>query len=196
VELLDQLAGTVIYSRQSILEPPYQVQPGDTLESIAHRHQVTPELLGRINGIDPQAPLTPGEEIKVLRGPFDAEVSRDRGEMTLFLGRYYAGRFRVALGRNFPGGEGDYEVAERTLGHDFFDPRTGRAIHGADPENPFGQHWIGLRGSQITAGDNIGIHAHNPAAPDAGTGGIVLSEEQVADLHAILSIGSQIRVHR
>ncbi|HEX7375776.1 MAG TPA: hypothetical protein VF278_01625, partial [Pirellulales bacterium] len=33
--LLDRLAGTVIYSREHLLERPYEVQPGDTLDKIA-----------------------------------------------------------------------------------------------------------------------------------------------------------------
>jgi hypothetical protein len=32
-ELLDQMAGMVIYSRQHLLEQPYKVEPGDTLNT-------------------------------------------------------------------------------------------------------------------------------------------------------------------
>ncbi len=37
MDRLDQLAGTVVYSRQHMLEQPYTVQPGDTLEKVAGR---------------------------------------------------------------------------------------------------------------------------------------------------------------
>src|SRR5690606_21781627 len=116
----------------------------------ATSYQVPSEMLAKINGIPPGSELVPGEEIKVLRGPFEAKVSRERGEMTLFLGRYYAGRFAVALGGNLPAGEVEFEVAERALGHAFFDPRSGRQVSADDPQNPFQGHWIGLRGETIT----------------------------------------------
>ncbi len=44
-DLLDQLAGTVIYSRQFYLEPPYLSQPGETIEAIAQKYSVPWELL-------------------------------------------------------------------------------------------------------------------------------------------------------
>ena len=52
-ELLDQLAGTVIYSRQSYLEPAYTTQPGDTIGQIAQKYDVPWQLLAKINGLMP-----------------------------------------------------------------------------------------------------------------------------------------------
>ena len=51
-ELLDQLAGTVIYSTQNLMEPACEVQQGETLERIAQRYNVPWQLLAKINGID------------------------------------------------------------------------------------------------------------------------------------------------
>ena len=48
-ELLDQLAGTVIYSRQHLLEQPYLVRPGDTLSSIARRYGTSVEAIMAAN---------------------------------------------------------------------------------------------------------------------------------------------------
>jgi hypothetical protein len=52
-QVLDQLAGTVIYSRKTFdgMEPLYTVRPGDTLDSIATSCNVPAILLARINGI-------------------------------------------------------------------------------------------------------------------------------------------------
>ena len=52
-DLLDQLAGTVIYSRQHYLEPAYVTQPGDTLDKVAQKYSVPWQLLARINGLMP-----------------------------------------------------------------------------------------------------------------------------------------------
>ncbi|MEM6656040.1 MAG: LysM peptidoglycan-binding domain-containing protein, partial [Planctomycetota bacterium] len=61
--LLGQLAGSVIYSNDHLLEGPYTVRPGETLETIAQRHGVPWQLLGKINGVaDPMA-VTPGQTL-------------------------------------------------------------------------------------------------------------------------------------
>ena len=70
-EDLDCMAAKVIYSREHLLERPYGVQPGDTLDSIAEHFKVPALLLARINGIDAHS-LRPGKELKVLKGPFSA----------------------------------------------------------------------------------------------------------------------------
>ena len=38
----------------------YQVQPGDTLETIAEKFGITVEALAAYNGLDPDAPINPG----------------------------------------------------------------------------------------------------------------------------------------
>jgi LysM repeat protein len=96
VQLLDQVAGTVVYSRQHLLEPPYRVKPGESLQQIAAQYDVPWQLLAKINGIQAPDRLAPGEEIKVVRGPFHARVDLAAGEATLFLqDTYYAGRFAL-----------------------------------------------------------------------------------------------------
>lgn len=111
-QLLDQLAGTVIYSRQHWLEKAHVVGPGETLDQIAQKYNVSRELLARINGIrDPQN-LPPGKELKVVRGPFGAVINLGRSEMTLTLGDRYAGRFPLAVSPEQAPAAGQYAVAK------------------------------------------------------------------------------------
>ncbi len=60
IQLLDQLSGTVIYSRESFLEQAHVVQEGETLISLAQQYNVPQEFLARINGIYPMNELAPG----------------------------------------------------------------------------------------------------------------------------------------
>ena len=99
-QVLDQLAAKVIYSREHLLENPYLVKPGDTLEGIAACYRVPALLLARINGIPDPQNVPPGKELKVLRGPFSAAISTERSEMTLKLDGRYAGRFNVVLSKD------------------------------------------------------------------------------------------------
>jgi hypothetical protein len=100
-ELLGQLAGTVIYSQQDLLLPPHVVGPGETLPAIAAPLGVSPQLLAKINGIVDPLRLTPGEHVKLIRGPFDAVVSVSRRRLSLQLAGAYAGSFPAVVGRQF-----------------------------------------------------------------------------------------------
>ena len=100
LDLLDPLAGKVIYSDEHTMEAPYEVRPGDRLDVIAQQCQVPVALLQNINGIAHPHALQPGTRLKILRGPFRAEIDLKRSELILFLGKYYAGRFPVSVGND------------------------------------------------------------------------------------------------
>ena len=72
--LLSQLAGTVVYSTEHRLEPPYTVHAGDTLQTIAQQYDVPWQLLAKINGIPAADMVQPGQQLKVIHGPFSAVV--------------------------------------------------------------------------------------------------------------------------
>ncbi|MEX2316248.1 MAG: LysM peptidoglycan-binding domain-containing protein [Pirellulales bacterium] len=105
--LLGQLAGTVIYSTEHRLEPPYVVKSGETLETIARQHDVPWQLLAKINGIAAADQLRPGQQLKVVRGPFAAMVDLRRNQLALMVDGRYAGKFpvRIPLGMQPASGE-------------------------------------------------------------------------------------------
>ena len=179
VDLLDQIAGAVVYSREHLLERPYVVKPGDTLQRVAHAYGVPWQLLAKINGVEDPENLQPGEEIKVIRGPFDAVIDLDEHELTLMLGGLYAGRFPIGVGRNQEDLEGIYFVQDKILQSD-------QAV------GPLGQYWIKLD-------DRIGIHGTNDprhVGQDDGPGTICLEQKDIEDVHDILSIGSRVQILR
>ena len=98
-DVLDQLAGSVIYSQQDLLQPPHVVEAGETLPAIAAPLGVPWQLLAKINGVPDPNRLVPGESLKVLRGPFDAVVSVSRRRLSLQVAGNYAGSFPVVVGR-------------------------------------------------------------------------------------------------
>lgn len=191
VKLLDELAGTVIYSPEHYLEPAHQVRAGDTLESLAEEFSLSTEFLARINGLSVDDTLRTGDELKIVRGPFRAEVDRAQSMITIFLGRHYAGRFSVRIGGDLPKGDATYEVSTLEEGREFFDRRSGFRVKANDPKNPYGGRWIGLRGDQITTAHNVGIHVD---AGDESTGCLAVSATDAEDLAAILGIGARIQV--
>lgn len=189
-ELLDQLAGTVIYSRQHLLEPPYVVKKGDTLEQIAAAYEVPWQLLAKINGIRPSSSLVPGRELKVVRGPFEAVVRLGQFELVLYVQGRYAGRFPIGIGRDQPRLEGTYTVREKLPGKAYRGPE-GEFAPG-DPRNPLGRLWIGLDGP-------VGIHGTNDPQNLrrlVPAGNICLGERDIEDLYDILSCGSRVTIRR
>lgn len=200
-DLLDQLAGTVIYSRGHYLEPAYFSQPGETLEQIAQRYNVPWQLLAKINGLmPPDAPCTeesaktrllpPGTELKVVRGPFDAIINLEQRTLTLMLQGRYAGRFRISLGRDVPSMEGEYTVNNKVLGPTYYGP-DGVTLEPFDPRNPLGEAWIGLS-------DRLGIHgAANQQNLDTDPRGTIhVGRRDLHDLYGILSVGSRVTIMR
>lgn len=96
--ILDMLALKVVYAKDMhILESPYPVKPGETVESIAKNFHITPVLLRKINGLSSFQELQSGTTLKVVHGQFDAKISVKRKELTLLLGGLYAGQFAFSM---------------------------------------------------------------------------------------------------
>jgi hypothetical protein len=191
IRLLDQLAGTVIYSREHLLFPAYRVRPGDTLEQIAAECQVPWQLLARINGISDPNALQPGQDLKVLRGPFNAVITLSRYELALMLDGRYAGRFAIGIGRDVPELAGSYEVRDKVINPVYVGPDNAH-VPADDPRNPLGELLLDL-------GDGVGLHGTNDSANVGGLaprGTICLSDRDIDDLFAILSIGSPVLIQR
>ena len=99
-------------------------------------------------------------------------------------------------GRDLPAQEAFYEVAEKTNGRSYFDRQMGREVATGESLNRYGNHWVGLRGDQITAGHSVGIHGRPQDAVEGEIGSISLDPTDAEDVFSILSIGSRVHVRR
>jgi LysM repeat protein len=174
VDFLGQLAGTVIYSRKSFLAAPYTVLAGDSLESIAAQYQVPWQLLAKINGIDNPNNLMPGQQLKVVHGPFTAQLTQEnagRAWLAMFVDGLYAGRFQVQGQWNKP--DGIYPVVKFTA-----------AQPGASPTT---RPYISLGGDlRLCLPDDV----HNPDQA------VSISPQDMGDVFDILSERSQVTIRR
>jgi len=190
-KLLDQLAGTVIYSREHLLEKPYEVKSGDTLEQIARLYKVPWQVLAKINGISDPNNLKPGQKLKVIYGPFDAIITLHKYELKLTLQGRYAGRFLIGIGRDGENLKGSFIVRGKTLNPTYYGPNQ-LVINAKDPNNPLGGRWIALD-------NNFGIHGTNNQQNIGNTGSqgcISLGKRDVEDIFDILSVGSRVVFRR
>lgn len=189
LELLDALAGTVIYSRDFHAEPPHEVQPGEDLDRIAQQYNIPWQFLQRINGVADPRQLQAGQKLKVVRGPFRATVDLEAGLLTVWLDDRYAGRFPIGRNSNSTP-EGDYQVEQKIENPTFYGQDG--TVNADDPANPLGDRWIQL-------GEQVGIHGaadiNQVSHPDTAHC-IRMSPTDVEDLYDILSVGSRITVKR
>ena len=189
--LLSQLAGTVIYSTESLLEPPYVVQPGETLQDIAQRYSVPWQLLARINGVaEPQA-LQPGQSLKVVRGPFSAMIDLSERRLTLMLDRHYAGQFPVEVDPANTIEEGHWSISQKLLTPGDV-PMVGSSARSSSE-----QYSIMLANAAGMGQPAVLRSGNSPAAAGEPVGRVLrLNTTDVQDIYGILSLGSSVTIRR
>ena len=185
---LDPLAREVIYSKRHLLEQPHRVGQNETLMEIARQYEVPWQLLANINQISDPVTILPGTELKVVRGPFRAEVNLTLQELTLFLGDLYAGRFPIAVGDDPAPKAGTYTVQDKQTAKTYYD-RAGSPVPPGSPANPYGNVWLDL-GSQLC------IHGSPSTSSPTQQGCISLASDYADDLYGILSQGSSVTIRR
>lgn len=185
--ILDPLCRRVIYSTDHLVLPGHVVARSESVNSIAEQYSITPALLAKINGLGVEQSITPGTKLKVVQGPFSAQVSISRNELTVFLGKMYAGRFSVSFGKeNYPK-PGTFEVVDK---------RTDRTYYGASnivlpagaPNNPYGKHWISLGEFSIHGSPEM----TSTELEEAGS--ISLAPLDAADVYDILTDSSPVKI--
>ena len=190
IDMLDSLAGEVIYSKRHLLEPPFIVSSGDTLESIANRFRMSPETLARINMMADSKLVMANTQMKVFNGPMRAEVNLTRGELTLFLQDLYAGRFPISVGHEPAPVEGTFQIADRRRDRTYYGANS-QVLPATDGRNPYGGYWMSL-------GKDMCIHG-SPATttPEMSNAGCIsLAPLDAREVYSLLTQGSQVTIHR
>ena len=155
---------------------------------VAERYEVPWQLLANINQIRDPVTVLPGTELKVLRGPFNAQVDLQRNELTLFLGDLYAGRFPIGVGSDPKPTPGTFTVQDKQSSHTFYDP-SGTPVPAGSPDNPYGSMWVDL-------GGRLCIHGSPNTMQPSTKGCISLADDHASDLYGILTQGSLITIRR
>jgi LysM repeat protein len=191
--LLSQLAGTVIYSTEHQLEPARVVMPGETLDSIAKEYNVPSQLLAKINGIQSPDQLKPGQQLKVVRGPFSAVVDLSRNELTLMVDDRYAGKFHVTVPQGIALTDGQWLVDQKLPGSVSTPTSSAYAATPASADRS-----IILRSATATAGApaTLVIAGGSPIGFAANPPALRVSPQDAEELSDILSVGSRVVVRK
>ncbi len=187
-ELLSQLAGSVIYSTEHRLESPYLVQAGERLEDIAQKFNIPWQLLAKINGISDPEQLQPGQQLKVVNGPFTARIDLSNHTLVLMLDRRYAGRFPLDIAPSTSIEAGYWVVDQKLL----TPGDVGFSAASTEEKS------LLLKSSEPGVNQVTILRGATPAAGSAETAGrvIELKSADVQDVYDILSLGSQVIIRR
>lgn len=185
---LDPLAREVIYSKRHLLELPHRVTAKETLNEIAAKYGVPWQLLANVNHVDDPVTVLPGTELKIVRGPFRAEVDLTDKKMTLYLGDLYAGRFDIEIGSDPTPSPGTFTIQEKQTSHVYYN-RKGVPVPAGNPDNPYGNMWLDL-------GGQICIHGSPNTVLPTNAGCISVAGDYADDVYGILSQGSAVTIRR
>lgn len=162
--------GTKVTPGDSLVEA-YKVESGDSLVKIARKRQLAADwrLIQRVNKLASPNTISVGQQLKLVRGPFHAVVSKGDYRLDLFAGSpdepeswIYIRSFKVGLGAedsSTPIGSFVVKKGSKLINPHWVNPRTGEKFDANDPKNPIGEHWVGLEGTGSSAAyKGFGLH--------------------------------------
>ncbi len=192
---LRKLGRETIFSSAVAKDDPYAsyytIAPGDSLNKIARRFDVTAEFLALINGIRDPHRIQAGRRIKVVQGPFHVRVTKSTHTLDVFCVNTFVEHFKVGLGAEDSTPNGTWVVKSKLKNPTYFPPRGGNIVAADDPANPLGERWIGLEGIDGDAVGQARYGIHGTVDPDsigknASMGCIRLHNDDVARLFDLL----------
>jgi lipoprotein-anchoring transpeptidase ErfK/SrfK len=201
---LVQLANKVTMSPGRVSGDPrtatYIVKKGDNLRKIAKEFKITDDLIAKMNNLRSKSMIRQGARLKVARGPFQAIVHKRQHALDVFLDDVLVRSYKVGLGEHNSTPTGTWRVKNKLENPTYYPPRGGKIVHAEDPNNPLGEHWIGLEGiaGEAKGQERYGIHGTNEPdsiGKDASLGCVRMHNEDVAELYTLLVIGhSQVTI--
>jgi len=185
----------------------YIIKPNDSLAKItsAESLQVDWRLLQRINQISDPRRIRIGQTIKLIRGPFDAVIDKSDYRLDLYarLGedgstdaRMYIASFPVGLGQygSTPVGSWIVRRNSKLIDPPWTNPQTGQRYSAGNPDNPIGERWIGLEGTNDDTMILSGYGIHGTIDPqsvgtEASMGCVRMRAEDVNLVYEMLTEG-------
>lgn len=199
-----QINQTLVFSPKHFANDPYggvySVRPGQKLANIANEHDISWQLLLRLNNMSDPRKLRAGQALKVVKGPFHVVVSKSLFTMDVYLGSpgepgsMYITTYMVGLGRDDSTPTGTWMIKDKVTHPTYYSPRGEGVISSDDPKNPLGPFWLGLAGTDGHAVGKASYGIHGTIEPDsigkmASMGCIRMHNEDVALVYELLVEG-------
>ena len=204
--VLTDISDSLVFSREIASGDPYAIEyivrGGDTLSGIVKKMGLNVDwrFIQRINHIKSASSIRPGQNIKLVTGPFHAKVDKATYRIDLYEGdgneQVFVRSYRVGLGEFNSTPTGLFRVRQNSklMNPTWINPRTREFFNADNPENPIGERWIGLEGIEERTSDLSGLGIHGTIAPESiGTqssmGCVRMGSNDVAQVYEMLSEG-------
>ncbi|MHC4220726.1 MAG: L,D-transpeptidase family protein, partial [Planctomycetota bacterium] len=204
-DALTTLNQRLVFSPEVVADDPYSrryvVGPGDRLGGIVRQQNLAIDwrFILRVNRLASERSLRAGQRLKLVTGPFHAEVDKSDYRLDLYegtgAGRVFVASFSVGLGEHNSTPVGRFRVrsGSKLINPQWANPRTGQRYGADDPANPIGERWIGLVGDEEATRDLTGYGIHGTIEPEsvgrsASMGCIRMLPDDVALLYEVLTV--------
>lgn len=204
--VLTDLSDKLVFSPYITDDDPYSIEyiirNGDTLSGIVQKMglQIDWRFIQRVNSIGHASSIRPGQNIKLITGPFHAIVDKKAFRMDLFLGdgdeQVFVCSYRVGLGEFNSTPTGLFKVRRNSklLNPMWVNPRTAEIFSSDNPLNPIGERWIGLQGMDERTKDLSGLGIHGTIEPEsigtnASMGCVRMLSDDVGEVYEMLLEG-------
>ena len=172
-DLSDILVFSPIISDGDPYSIEYIIRNGDTLSAIVQKMglQVDWRFIQRVNDIGHASAIRPGQNLKLIIGPFHAIVDKNAFRIDLFLGngdaQVFVCSYPVGLGEFNSTPIGLFKVRRNSklINPMWVNPRTAELFSSDNPLNPIGERWIGLQGMDEHTKDLFGLGIHGTIEP-------------------------------
>lgn len=190
-ERINQTSRRIYFQPHPHYMPPYEVQFGERLETIAKKYSVSWEYLSKINRVQPQR-LRAGQKLKVIQGPFSVVIDLSDFEATVHSHGYFVVRMPVGIGKDGATPIGKFRVTDKVVDPIYYGPDG--VVANDDPTNPLGERWIAINDESETL---QGYGIHGTIEPETigkaeSRGCVRLHDQDIADLYDLLTIGSEV----
>lgn len=169
---------TLIFSPQVVAGDSYTetrvVKQGELLATIAPAYNVPWRFLAKINNISDPKLLRVDARLKAVRGPFHVVVHKASYRADVYLDAadgsntpMFVRSFPVAVGAFDSTPPGTFVVRKHSklVNPEWVNPRTGQRFSADNPNNPIGEFWIGLEGTDDATRNLRGYGLHGTIDP-------------------------------
>ena len=211
--VLTDISDNLVFSKEIKANDPfaieYIIRGGDTLSGIVQKMglQVNWRFIQRINEIPQASGIRPGQNIKLITGPFHAKVDKDTYRIDLYQGdgneQVFVRSFRVGLGEFNSTPTGLFKVRKNSklVNPTWVNPRTREFFSAGNPMNRVGERWIGLEGVEERTMDLSGLGIHGTIEPgtigtQSSMGCIRMGSSDITQVYEMLAEGvSTVEIH-
>ena len=206
---INELANQLFFSPKIVpgdtVGQSYVVKKGDSLGKIVSREKLGVDwrFIQRVNGMASEKALRPDMRLKLVHGPFDAEVVKADFRLNVYAGtgaeRIMVASFKCGLGENGSTPVGTFKVRQgsKLIDPEWRNPRTGEYFAANDPKNPIGERWIGLQGTTPETSKFTGYGIHGTVEPQSigqqmSMGCVRLGDSEVQVAYELIGDGSTV----